>query len=154
MKKETKVFLKVEYPKWFRWFAGVSILGTTLIGFVFMFWMIHNRSYAMFWKVILLFLISLSGIWFYFGIVLYSIFATETHLKNKSFTGRTKIIPWETIVAIQRPRLGIPYDFIYVITSDREKMLLVRSMKNYERLIQLIEERAPNLKREEWKQEK
>ena len=80
-------------------------------------------------------------------ILFYSVIATDKGLQIRNLFGPSKSIIWDEVIEIRRPRFGIPGDFTYVFLADKKKIVLVRSMNNYKKLIQLIKERAPNLKR-------
>ena len=56
-----------------------------------------------------------------------------------------KLLTWNEIVEVKRPRFGIPVDFAYVISKNKDRLRLIRSMNNYRELIQLIKNKAPNL---------
>ena len=82
-----------------------------------------------------------------FKILFYSVVATESGILSFNSFGEGKLFDWTEIIEVKRPRFGIPYDFTYVISTDNEKMLLVRSMQNYKELIELIKAKAPKPKR-------
>jgi len=78
-------------------------------------------------------------------LLFYSVTGTKRGLETNNIFGSNKIVKWDEIMEVRRPRFGIPNDFSYVISGKTEKLLLIRSMKNYKELIQLIKERAINL---------
>lgn len=125
---------------------AISYLGTIIIFFLYLFFIIHREIYSHIWKALFPFFLSIVGIWFFFRIVLYAVFATEKYLEVKNFRGKTTIIAWDEIIAVQKPRFGVPSDVRYVRTEKGNKFLLIPSMRNYEDLIGLIKSRAPNLK--------
>ena len=88
--------------------------------------------------IILLFLLK---------ILFYSVTATKKGLITANIIKSNKFLQWNEIVEVRRPRFGIPVDASYVISRNEGKLLLVRSMKNYKELIQMIKDKAPNLKR-------
>jgi hypothetical protein len=98
-------------------------------------------------KVLFLFIIFLAGSYFFSRILFYSVTAREIGLETHNIWGKKKVFLWKDIVQIRRPRFGIPKDASYVISSSEDKMLLVRSLKNYSELVQIIKVRAQNLQK-------
>ena len=84
------------------------------------------------------------SLWTLLKILFYTVTATKGGLLTDNLIGHKKYIRWGDILEIKKPSFGIPRDARYVITSDN-KLILLRSMTNYELLIQLIKEKAPNL---------
>jgi hypothetical protein len=105
--------------------SGLSLLGLLKVGF--------------------LFIIVLCGIWCIFRVLFYSVTATKRGLETNNLLGKGKLFLWDEIVEVRRPRFRIPADFVYVISRDNYKLPLIKSMKNYGELIQLIQAKASNL---------
>jgi hypothetical protein len=74
------------------------------------------------------------------------VYATEYGIRAKNILSKTEFIPWHEIVEIKGPKIGIPRDVINLITQDRRKIRLIKSMNNYSRLLELVKTRAPNLR--------
>ena len=140
--------LKVSFPKWFMIF--VSICGILTISFClfYIIWVIYHGQLAyQLFRCSIFFSIILCGFWLSLKVLFYSVTATERGLETSNIVGPNKLFLWKEIVGVRRPRFGVPVDFSYVISKNKDKLLLVRSMKNYKELIELIKARAPNLKR-------
>lgn len=140
--------LKISFPKWFFIPFG---LGGIIILLTFIFYtarLIQSESSTFeLLKVAFLFVVLLGWIFFFCKILFYSVTATERGLETDNLAGSKKIFLWDEIVEVRRPRFGIPKDANYVISKNRDKLLLVKSMTNYKELVQMIKVRAPNLKR-------
>ena len=90
-------------------------------------------------------LILCCGLWFFSRILFYSVSATKNCLESRNIVGSTKSFSWDEIVEVRRARFGVPVDFSYVVSKNNGKLRLIRSMRNYQQLIELIKDRAPNL---------
>lgn len=148
MDKNHSENLKTSFPRWFRSF--LTFCGMFMILFS-MFYIVRATSKGLSASEIrnaaIFISIVLSGIWLFLKILFYSVTATDKGLETDNIVGSNKSFLWDEIVEVRRPRFRIPADFSYVISSNKEQLLLVRSMKNYKELIQLIKAKAPNLKR-------
>jgi hypothetical protein len=71
--------------------------------------------------------------------------ATDKGLVTNNLFGQSKSVRWDEIIEVKRPRFGIPADVTYVLSAKKKKVFLIRSMKNYNALIQLIKQRSTNL---------
>ena len=146
---------KVYFPKWV--VAYFSFAGTiTLFFSLFILWMIITKNPIItkifdgtIWGslTIGIFLGSLTvGIIFiFFKVLYYSITVTKHGLESKNIMGKKQVFKWSDIIDLQGPRFGIPSDFLYVVSKNKDKLLLVKSMKNHKRLIKTIQDRATNL---------
>ena len=137
--------IKSSFPKWFKIFGSICFAITLLLFAFYTFSIIYSNQISTS-KIILLVLISLS-LWFFIKLLFYSVTATEGHLKNTNPLGTSKKFTWKEIIEVQRPRFGIPYDFTYVVSNNNDKLLLIRSMKNYNELIEFMKVKAPNLQK-------
>lgn len=140
--------ITISFPKWF--VIGISFcgIGTILICAYYIVWVFHTgqlnshilRCSFCFGFILVIF-------WFLLKIVFYSVIATERGLATSNIFKSSNIFLWDQIVEVRRPRFGIPYDATYVISENKKKLLLVRSMRNYKELVELIKVKASNLER-------
>lgn len=86
------------------------------------------------------------GVWLFSMLFSYAL-ATENGLEYINPFRKDRFIAWGNIVEVKRPLFKIPNDYSYVISKENtEKIILIRSMKNYRQMIGLIKEKAPNLR--------
>lgn len=134
-----------------RWFIILFLIGgivLLLILAVCIFKVIQHPYGSNLLKAGLLFVVMVGEVYFLLKVICYSVTATEKGIETYNIVGSTKkIILWDSIVEVRGPRFGIPKDAGYIITKNREKVLLVKSMKNYGKLIEVIRSRAQNLER-------
>ena len=140
--------LKSSFPRWFRVFLSFCEVFMILFSAFYIYRATSNgltaveiRNFVIFSSIVL------GGFWIFAKFLFYSVSATKRGLETDNVFGQKKLFLWNEIVEVRRPRFGIPYDFSYVISENQDKLLLVRSMKNYKELIQLIKARAPNLQK-------
>lgn len=145
MIENINVLLKSSFPQWFVILGSICFVITLLFSTLYVVVVIYNNGISVF-NMIILILVS-SGYWFFIKILFYSITATDRGLKSNNPLGSSKEFVWEEIVEVRRPRFGIPYDLAYVVSKNKGKMLLVRSMQNYKELIELIKVKAQNLQK-------
>ena len=146
MEDGRKKGLQVCYPKWFRIFISLCGILTLSFSLFYIFATYYNgQVMAHPLRFLFFFALVLGTFWLLFGLLFYTIKATENGIESSNIVGKSTVLSWDEILEIRKPRFGIPVDFSYVI-SESKKMLLVRSMKNYHELIKLIENRAVNLK--------
>ena len=140
--------LRVTYP---RWLLILFIPGWIIILLTFFFYtrkfIEESLSVALLLKSSFLFIITLGGIWVILGVLFYSVTATRQGILATNLFGKDRFLPWHEIVEVRRPRFGIPQEITYVISQDKAKLLLFRSMKKYSTLIKIIKARASNLAR-------
>lgn len=140
--------LKVSFPKWFVIFLGICGILTISFFLSYIIWVIyHGQLASQLLRCAIFLSIILSGFWLSLKVLFYSVTATERGLETDNIVGASKSFQWDEIVEVRRPRFGVPVDFSYVISKNKDKLLLVRSMKNYKELTELIKTRARNLKR-------
>ena len=140
--------LKVSFPKWFVIFLSICGILTTSFFLSYIIWVIyHGQLASQMLRCAIFFSIILSGLWISLKVLFYSVTATERGLETDNIAGSNKLFLWDEIVEVRRPRFGVPIDFLYVISKNKDKLLLVRSMKNYKELIELIKALAPNLQK-------
>lgn len=148
MDKNHNGYVKISFPNWLRLFLTFCGIFTILFSAFYIVWVAYNGQLAsQLFRCAIFFSIILSGFWFFLKILFYSVIITDRGLKTDNIIGSKKSFLWDEIVEIRRPRFGFPVDFAYVISKNKGKLLLVRSMKNYKELIEMIRVRAPNLKR-------
>lgn len=140
--------LKISFPMWFRSFLTFCEIFMILFFIVYIFRAISNGLSALEIRNAAISLsIVLGGLWFFSKILFYSVTGTDRGLETDNIVGSNKLLLWHEIVEVRRPRFGIPVDFTYVISENKGKLLLVRSMKNYKKLVDLIRLKAPNLQK-------
>ena len=146
MIKKHRVALTCSFPKWVRAFFSFCGIFTLIFFTAYIFWVIYSGQLFLQLLRVTVFGGSIIVIlWVYPKILFYSVFATEKGLESKNIFEENKLLTWNEIVEVKRPRFGIPVDFAYVISKNKDRLRLIRSMNNYRELIQLIKNKAPNL---------
>jgi hypothetical protein len=93
-------------------------------------------------------LIAFGGVWFLSSALFYTATATEKGIETTNPILRSnKSCTWDEIIDVKKPFLRIPIAFRYVVLENDKKILLIRGIPNYEKIIELINLRAPNLKK-------
>jgi len=144
MDRNQNTLIKTSFPRWFVIFISFCLVITLPLSTIYTVVVIYNNGLSVFGILLLTFV--LAEFWF-LKFLFYSVTATEKGLEAANLLGSNKSFIWDEIVKVRRPPLGIPYDFSYVVSKNKEKMLLVRSMQNYKELIELIKVRSPNLQK-------
>jgi hypothetical protein len=140
--------LKINFPMLFVVLMSFCGLFTTLgIGSYILRVIYYGQLSSQLFKCVFGFCVILIISWFLLKILFYSVTATEKGLITANIGKLSKFFQWNEIVEVRRPRFGMPVDASYVISKNKGKLLLIRSMKNYKELIQMIKDRAPNLER-------
>lgn len=148
MDKKPNEDIRIFYPKWFVVFIGFCGVGTVLISTWYISWVIYKGLLPSHVLRCLFFLALILATLFLFSkIVFYSVAATDRGLETHNIIGSNKFFTWDEIVEIRKPHFGIPHDAIYLISRNKDRLTLLRGMKNLEELLQLIKDRSPNLKR-------
>jgi len=145
MVKQDKVLVQASLPRWFKTFYAID-LPVMLLLFTFV-WIQFSRDGFTLSEILgslFLLIIATLGLWLT-PAFLSSITATESGLELHGLWGVRRNFSWNDIVKVSRPRFGIPREFTYVVSKSGEKMILLRSMKGYSELLELIQSRAPNL---------
>jgi len=148
MAKEENGNIRSSFPVWFvvsMIFCGIVTtlgVGAHIIDLIY-----HGHFFSKLLRCSFGLVLILGIVWFFAKILFYYVTATERGLETNNIVGSDKLFLWDEIVEIRRPRFGIPVDFTYVISENKSKLRLIRSMKNYKDLIDLIKIKAPNLKR-------
>lgn len=106
-----------------------------------------NLSILAILKLVFLAIILIGGVVLFLRCLLYSVVASTEGLKASNILGKEKFLNWTDIIAVRRPRFGLPQEIAYVVSNNRERLLLFRSMNHYSRVIELIRKRAPNLQK-------
>lgn len=135
---------KIGFPKWFVILMVVDYAIVMPILLVYTFFSIYNNKGISIFSFFLLVFLFLAA-WL-FKYLFYSVTATSDGLVTDNKFGRNKSIPWSDIIEVRRPRFQIPYEFTSVISKNGDKLYLLKSMTYYKELIELIRERAQNLK--------
>ena len=90
--------------------------------------------------------ILFGGVWL-FSVLFSCVLATENGLEYINPFRKGQFIAWGDIVEVKKPLFKIPNECSYVISKKgTEKIILMRSKKNYRQMIGLIKERSLNLK--------
>jgi len=148
MVKKHSENLKISFPRWVVIFFSFCGIFTILFFAFYIIWVVYNGQLSsQFFRCAIFFSVILGAFWVFLKILFYSVTATERGLETDNIVGSNKLLLWDEIVEVRRPRFGIPVDFSYVISKNKDKLLLIRSMKNYKKLIQLIKLRAQNLQK-------
>jgi hypothetical protein len=148
MDKKSNKIIKVSYPIWVLILFTFCGIGSIPILSYYIIWTIEKSLFfSRLWQVLFCSIFIPAIIWFLFKITFYSVSATERGLETANIIGSKKYFQWGEIIEVQTPKFGLPFDISYVISINKGKLLLIRSMKNYKKLIQLIKLKAPNLKR-------
>ena len=140
--------LRMSYPKWLVIIfpLGLLILFFTLCFYMGRFDMTHPSILSIL-KLVFLFIIVIGGVLLFLKCLLYSVVASMEGLRANNIMGKERFLHWSEIVEIRKPRFGLPQEIAYVISNNQEKLLLLRSMKHYNQLIDLVRKRAPNLQK-------
>jgi hypothetical protein len=139
MDKKLNEIIRTSYPSWF--IISISLCGivTILMSTYYIGWVISSgQLYSHLFKLIFFAIFVVAVLWFLLKIVFYSVIATERGLETHNIVGQKRFFHWDEIVEIRKPRLGIPHDVIYVISEDKNKLMLIKGMKNLEELVHLI----------------
>lgn len=146
MTDSQNVILKISFPIFFKIFLLICCVGILFLsGFYFYKIATHQLQISYFICSVFLFL-DLAGFWIILKLLFYSVTATNKGIEARNIVVRNIKIQWGDIIEIRRPRLGVPKDISYIITKNNNKLLLIRSMNDYSKIIKLIKERALNLK--------
>ena len=130
----------------FIYFLGICWLIALFFSIFYVYKVLYGNLLVSLNLSVILFIVVLGGFCF-FKLLFYSVTATKKGLETAKPIGSNQSFTWEEIIEVRRPRFGIPYDFSYVISKNKEKLLLVRSMQNYKELVELIKTKAPNLQK-------
>ena len=148
MDKNHSGYLEISFPRWFRMFLAFCGIFTILLFAFYIVWVAYNGQLASrLLRCAISATVIVGIVWFLLKILFYSVTATDSGLETDNIVGANKVFLWDEIVEVRRPCFGIPHDATYVISRNKGKLLLVRSMKNYRESIQLIKDRAANLQK-------
>ena len=140
--------LKVCFPRWFVILYTFCAVGVFILYSLYILWLINKGFVSSeLYRFAVFSLVFLSAVWGCSKLIFYTVIATDEGLKFINIFRADKSVKWEEITEVRRPLFGIPVDATYIFSVNKHKFLLVRSMQNYKKLIGLIKERAPNLKR-------
>jgi hypothetical protein len=148
MNKNNEKDLIVGFPNLFKVFMVICGIITFIFFIVCLYLVLYNPHYQ---TNVLIYLLLISSLIFYyidFRILLfYKVISSKKGLKATNLFSRPQFFKWEDIIEVRRPVLGIPRYIAYVISKDNKKMLLIRKIKDYDKLINIIKERALNLRK-------
>ncbi|MGD9245788.1 MAG: hypothetical protein PVH36_12700 [Desulfobacterales bacterium] len=148
MDKKLNEGIKISYPMWFVIFISFCGIGTILICTYYIAWVVFNGQLSShLLRFLFLIILILAALWFLLKIVFYSVTATDRGIGTHNIAGANKFFLWDEIVEIRKPVFGIPHDAIYLISENKDKLMLLKGMKDLDEFIQLIKDRAPNLKK-------
>ncbi len=144
MKNSSEVLITSFFPKWFLWLIFISWVGSNLL-FVIGIVVFVSNDQEIYTKYLIVFLlIFLGGIWMS-GFVFSKATAQAEGLYLDNPFKQREFVAWENIIEIRKPQLKIPYDFIYVISRSGKKITLIKSMKNFKQLLEVIQTKAKNI---------
>jgi len=147
MLQENSTILKVSFSRWYIVLIGCCGFLTAGLSLAYIIYtVLHGEFLARLLRCSAFAILFLSILWFLARILFYVVYATEYGIRAKNILSKTEFIPWHEIVEIKGPKIGIPRDVINLITQDRRKIRLIKSMNNYSRLLELVKTRAPNLR--------
>ena len=144
MNKNQNILIKTSCPKWFVILGFICFVITLLFSAFYTVMVIYNNGLTVFGIFLLIVVLSE---FLFIKLLFYSVTATEIGLETANLLGSDKSFVWEEIVEVRGSRFGIPYDATYVVSKNKGKILLIRSMQNYKELIELIKVKSPNLQR-------
>ncbi len=140
------IFLKVNFPIFFKIFLSICSVGILFISGVYFYKIVTHQLQINYFFCSVFFFLDLGGFWIILKLLFYSVTATNKGIEARNIIVGKTTIQWEDILEVRRPSMGIPKDISYIITKNNNKLLLIRSMKNYSKIIQLIKKMALNLK--------
>lgn len=148
MKKNHREIVKIHFPK----FISIPfILGGLAILTAIIFYASRLKQIEAFdldlLKLMFLLILFIVAIFFVLKVLFYSVTATDIGIETDNIIGTKKAFLWNDIVELRRPRFGIPKDASYVIASNDDKIMLIRSMRGYNELIKTVKIRAINLRK-------
>jgi hypothetical protein len=147
MSKMHSEHVKTYTSRWVRILGTVCGIFTIFFFGFYIAWLIYNgQLISQLSRCLILFSVILLIIWSYSKTLYYTVTATDRGLETDNIIGTNKLILWEDIIEVRRPRFGFPVNFTYVISKNRDKLFLIRNKNNYKELIKYIKEKASNLK--------
>ena len=139
--------IKINYPRWFSicmTFCGIVTIG---ICSTYIVWVIINGIFGQrLWRITFSASLITLITWFLLRIVFYSVQASEEGLRSNAIMGKRIFVAWKDIIEIRKPKFNIPHDAVYVITNSNKKLMLVKGMKNLDKMITAIKLNSPNLR--------
>ncbi len=137
-----KYLFSVTFPMWFKIIFTICYLSILRLPVSYVF-LIISKGLFIERKVecIAILLSCLIISWFLLKITYYSIEVYDEGLELKHFWITHKKVNWKEIAQIKKPLFIVPVDFIYIVLITNKKLLLIKSMNNYKKLIYLIKER-------------
>ncbi len=137
---------KTNFPIWFQIVFLVSLLVMIESSYPFFIHTINSEITTRSLVGCSFYLIIISGgLWFLVRVVMYSVTASESGLTASCMMITKVHFTWDEILEIKRHRYLKSGDITYVILKNKKKLLLVRSMTNYEIIINLVKANSPNL---------
>ena len=145
-KPPDKVLLRVCLPKWFQIFYAIAAL-VSLPFFLFISFAYAHDGFIFPKILVSIFMLAMVGIILWAIPQFYStICVTEFGVRSdRPFGLSQKKFKWDEIVTVSRPRFGIPYDLVYIMSQRGEKLPVVRGVQGYSELLEIIQSHAPNL---------
>jgi hypothetical protein len=142
----SEILLKVSFPVWFRSLYAVG--GPYVVLLVCLALLRATQDeFTLLTGLKIGFLVLLVGLGASTVPIFFStIYVTRSGIRRWSPFCGTKILSWDQIKTVARPRLGIPGDAAYIVSKTDEKIIVGRSMTGYRELVQLIEDNAPEVK--------
>ncbi len=140
--------LIVTYPRWSRILAVIGeIFMVTIVTAYLLIKIPRGLSNVQIIRILILILLIIAMVWFIVEFVFYTVTVNSNGLRSCNLLGQRKVILWQEINEIRRPRLGIPRQITYVIAKDGKSIHLVRDVTNYREVIELIKKRVSKLQK-------
>jgi hypothetical protein len=145
MIKDSKILLRVSYPRWFLIVFGSAGIITLIFSiFAVIYYSQDKFTTPELWKSLFFLAIIAGGLWI-IPYIYCAVVATESGLQRVDLFGRRQHFSWDEIVRVAKPRFGIPREAVYVYSKNGKKMALLKGMNGYSDLLEIIQRRAPNL---------
>ena len=147
MTEMSENYVRSESPKWLRIVGASFEIITFSFSLFYILWLVYSGQFvAHISRCLILFIIIILIIWHHLKILYYTVTASNRGLETDNIVGKKKAFLWEQIIEVRRPRFGFPVNFTYIISTNEDKIFLIKNRNNYKEIIQSIEENAPNLK--------
>ena len=150
MPKNQNALIKSSSPRWFvNWIIFCWVFLLLICAFyIFRIVTFYGLNYSHIVMCAFLIIITFGGVWFISCVLFHTTTATEEGIETTNpILKSKKSCTWHEIIDVRKPRLGIPASFRYAILEKNKKILLIKGIPNYEKIIELIKLRAPNLKK-------
>ena len=139
------MLLQISFPLWFRVMYGIGAPIVLVLVCV----SLLKLSQQGFTGALLLkggFLLCIVAVGIYVVPLFFSsVCANESGIELRVFTHIKRRFTWNEIETVVRPRFGVPYDVIYVVSKNGMRIPMAYSMKGCGEILRLIQSKSPNL---------